>query len=191
MKIISAKFLKGIIGEDESLADGTPQVALIGRSNVGKSSVINSLTGVKGLAHTSAHPGRTRELNLFGINGNKLYLVDLPGYGFARASWEGKKRFEDLIRWYFFESGYEQKKVVLIIDANVGITDNDLEMLSALAERAKHVLIVANKIDKLKKADVKKRILEIVEKSGGHKVLPYSAEKKIGVKELTDEILDS
>jgi GTP-binding protein len=190
MKIISAQFLRGVVKPDELLENGTPQVALIGRSNVGKSSVINSLTGEKGLARTSAHPGRTREINVFGINGNKLYLVDLPGYGFARASRAGKAVLHDLIAWYFFRSGYEQKRVVLIVDANVGITANDVDMLSALAEHEKNVIIVANKIDKLKKTEVKKRIAEIQAKAGKCKVIPYSAQERVGVKELTDEIFN-
>ena len=83
MKINSAKFVKGIIGSDDILTDGLPQVAFVGRSNVGKSSVINSLTNHKDLAISSPYPGRTREINLFLIN-ESFYLIDLPGYGYAK-----------------------------------------------------------------------------------------------------------
>jgi len=85
MRITSATFVKGIVGSDEILEGEFPQIAFIGRSNVGKSSVINSLTNQKGLAITSSFPGRTREINLFLIN-DAFYLLDLPGYGYAKAS---------------------------------------------------------------------------------------------------------
>ena len=85
MNITSARFIKGVVGPDENLEDGVPQIAFIGRSNVGKSSVINTLANQKGLAKTSSFPGRTQQINLFLIN-KSFYLVDLPGYGFAKAS---------------------------------------------------------------------------------------------------------
>ena len=188
MNIRSAVFVKGIVGADQALEDGKPQVAFIGRSNVGKSSVINSLTGQKELARTSAFPGRTREINLFLIN-KSFYLVDLPGYGFAKASRAGKELLEGLIYWYFFDSPYVQKKVVLIIDALVGPTEGDIEMLRALEERGKNIIIVANKIDKIKKAEYKKKLQGLAGLLGKHKIIPYSAEKRIGVAILTEEIL--
>jgi len=188
MKIQSAEFVKGIVGDDESLADGNPQIAFIGRSNVGKSSTINSLVNDKKLARTSAGPGRTREINLFLIN-KSFYLVDLPGYGFAQASAEGKQRLRDLIGWYFFESPYSQKKVVLIIDANVGPTELDLEMLHALTAHGKNVIVVANKIDKIKKSVYVKQMKKVQAAVGPRLVIPYSAEKRIGIGELTKEVL--
>jgi len=188
MKITSAKFIKGVVGADETLQDGTPQVAFIGRSNVGKSSVINSLTGEKNLARTSQFPGRTREINVFLIN-RSFYLLDLPGYGFAKASREGKARLQGLIYWYLFNSQYEQKKVVLIIDGFVGPTENDVEMLKALEERKKNVVIVANKVDKIKKSEYEAKFRKIRDAAGAHMVIPYSAEKKIGISDLTKEIL--
>ena len=114
MLINSAVFVKGINGTDKLLESTIPQVAVIGRSNVGKSSLINSLTGKKGLAITSHFPGRTREINLFLIN-KKLYLLDLPGYGYAKASHEVRESLFKLIDWYLFKSEYKQKKVVLIV----------------------------------------------------------------------------
>jgi GTP-binding protein len=205
MKITSAKFMRGVVGPDELLEDGTPQVAFIGRSNVGKSSVINSLTGEKGLARTSAFPGRTREINIFWIN-KSLYLVDLPGYGYAKASFAGRERIQELIHWYLIGFQFPQKKVLLIIDANVGPMAKDLEMLRGLegrdpsagsgqgpsvnSGRGKNIVIVANKIDKIKKSDYKKQLKDIQDIIGKYKVIPYSAQMKIGVKELTKEILD-
>ena len=187
MKIKSAKFAKGIMGEDEILEDGVPQVAFIGRSNVGKSSVINSLVNRKDLAHSSSTAGRTKEINLFLIN-NAFYLVDLPGYGYAKASLEERDNLRKLIYWYLLYSNVEHKKVVLIIDAKVGPTANDLEMLRRLEEREKDIIVIANKIDKVKKSEYKKQLQSIQEKIGSHKVIPYSAEEKIGIGELTAQL---
>ncbi len=187
MNIKTAKFIKGAVGPDEIFENGKPQVAFIGRSNVGKSSVINSLTGQKGLAKTSSFPGRTQEINIFLIN-KSFYLIDLPGYGFARMSGRGRKQLGELINWYLFESGYEQKAIVFIIDAEVGPTDKDLGMLECLEEAQKNIVIIANKIDKIKKSEYKKRLQKIQTLVGAHKVIPYSSEKKIGINVLLQEI---
>lgn len=185
--ITSAKFVKGVVGDDETLDDGKTQIALIGRSNVGKSSIINSLTKQKGLAKTSSFPGRTQELNLFLIN-KSFYLVDLPGYGYAQSNEEGRDKLKKIIFWYLFNSHYQQKLVLLIIDAEVGLTANDKEILRGLEERKKNILIIANKVDKIKNAVYLKKLQEIQEMVGDHKIIPYSAEKKIGVTELTEEL---
>jgi len=187
MRITSATFVKGLAGPDEALSDGKPQIAFIGRSNVGKSSVINSLIGVNGLARISHIPGYTRAINLFLIN-KKFYLADLPGYGYAHASKLGKAHLEELIYWYLLDSNYKQKKVVLIIDAKVGPTDKDLEMLRKLEEKGKDIVVVANKIDKIKKSEYAGKLKNLEYLIGDHKALPYSAEKKIGVGELSEEI---
>jgi GTP-binding protein len=189
MNIASAKFIKGIVEDDEVLNDGIPQVAFIGRSNVGKSSVINTLANKKDLAKTSSFPGRTREINIFLIN-NSFYLVDLPGYGFAKGSKQKQKKIQSLIYWYLLDSSYRQKKIVLIIDANIGPTENDMQMLHSLAEQNKQVIIVANKVDKIKKSSYKKQLAEIQNAVGNYKIIPYSAEQKIGVNGLLNEIFN-
>ncbi len=191
MNITSAKFIKGVVGEDEILDDGVLQIAFIGRSNVGKSSVINSLTNQKNLARTSSFPGHTQEINVFLIAssvGDKCYLVDLPGYGFAKASKDTQKRLQQLIYWYLLDSHHQQKKIVLIIDANIGLTENDFKMLSSLEEQNKDIVIVANKVDKIKKSDYKNQLKKIQDSVGDHEVVAYSAEKKIGVTELVNKI---
>jgi GTP-binding protein len=189
MNIKSAEFVKGVVGEDKILQDGTPQIAFIGRSNVGKSSVINSLANQKDLARTSSFPGRTQEINIYLIN-KSFYLVDLPGYGFAKASWKEREQLQKLIYWYLLDSDSEQKKVVLIVDANVGPTDLDLEILHALEEQEKDIIIVANKIDKIKKSEYKKLLQKVQDAVGDYKVIPYSAEQKIGLGSLINEILN-
>lgn len=187
MKITSARFTKGIVGPDALLDDGIPQIAFIGRSNVGKSSVINSLTGQKGLARTSSFPGRTQQINVFLIN-EKFYLMDLPGYGFSRDSEEMKEQLHRLIDWYLFLSDCPLKKVVLIIDAKVGLTDNDLEMLQSLEDGGKDIVIAANKADKLKASKLNAQLKTIQDIAAGHKIIPYSSDKRIGFKELNREI---
>lgn len=188
MKITSAKFIKGIVQDDELLKDGLPQVAFIGRSNVGKSSTINALTRQKDLARTSSTPGRTQQINLFLIN-ESFYLFDLPGYGYSSGSKESKAELFELVNWYLFNSGYEQKAIVIIIDANIGATESDLEIIRALEDHKKNIIIAANKIDKIKKSDYQNQILKIQNAVGDHKVIPYSAKKGIGINDLIKEIL--
>jgi GTP-binding protein len=189
MKITSAEFVKGIVGPDEALENGKPQIAFVGRSNVGKSSVINSLSGKKDLARTSSFPGRTQEINLFLIN-RYFYLVDLPGYGYAKTSLARQEWLQGLIYWYLFESPYVQKKIVLIVDAKLGLTEIDLEMLRGLEERQKKFVIVMNKVDKLKTMEYAAALEKIKTLIGDHELIPYSAKKRIGVGELTHEILE-
>ncbi len=188
MKIESAQFIKGVLGSDSSLEDGIPQVAFIGRSNAGKSSVINSLVNQNDLAKTSSFPGRTQKINIFLIN-NSLYFVDLPGYGYAKVPDKLKNSLRAMVNWYFFVSNYEQKRIVLIIDASVGPTRDDLDMLYSLEDYRKNIVVVANKIDKIKKSDYEEQFKKIKELIGFHKIIPYSAKNKIGVDDLLNELL--
>jgi GTP-binding protein len=182
MDIHSAIFIKGIVGPDTALKSNFPQIAFIGRSNVGKSTFINTLTQQKNLARTSNFPGRTQEINLFLINGNTHFL-DLPGYGFAKVAQEQKSTFQDRIAWYLFESEYTPKWVVLIVDANIGPTPQDLEMYDELKRFRHKVLVIANKIDKIKKAKLHAHLGSITDKIED-RVIPFSSEKKIGLKDV-------
>lgn len=188
MKIESAKFVKSALINDSVFEDGIPQIAFIGRSNVGKSSVINSLVGQRDLAKTSSFPGRTQMINIFLIN-KSLYFVDLPGYGYAKISQIQRGELSEMIRWYFFVSRSSQKKVVLIIDGSIGPTKDDLEMLHSLEEYRKDIVVVANKIDRIKKSVYKKHLDLISNEIGAHIVIPYSAKDKIGISELLKEVL--
>ena len=189
MTITAAKFVKGFIDPKEVEKETLPQYAFIGRSNVGKSSLINTLTKQKGLAKTSSFPGRTQQINLFLIN-NKFHLVDLPGYGFARVSAGGRDTIFELIRGYLFGNNTCIQKVVLIIDGVVGPTRDDLDMLEALEHSGKNIVIAVNKIDKIKKSEYKKQLEKIQGLVGAHILMPISAEKKIGIGELGNIVFE-
>ena len=169
------------------LEDGTPQIAFIGRSNAGKSSLINSLTGVKGLAISSKTPGRTQQINVFLINGTH-YFMDLPGYGYTKTKVEIFVKLGKLIFWYLFNSN-NNPRVVLLIDAEVGPTDSDLEMLHELEMAGKDIVIVLNKVDKIQKSKYHAQIKKLEGLLKGHKLFPYSSTAKIGIEELTNELL--
>ena len=190
MKINSAKFVKGAVGPDEVFEGHYPHIAFIGRSNVGKSSLINTLVNQKGLARTSSSPGSTRQINIFLIN-NSLYFIDLPGYGFAKASLKAQENLMALIYWYLFDSGYDQQRVVLIIDANVGPMERDITMLQLLEERKKDIIIVANKIDKIKKSQYAQHLQKIKNFAGNHTLVYCSSEKQTGINELRKELFGS
>ncbi len=187
MKITSARFIKGINGTDDLLSDGTPQIAFIGRSNAGKSSLLNSLTNNNKLAITSNTPGRTRELNLFLIN-ETHYFVDLPGYGYAKASRATMEKLEKLISWYLLDSDYNPT-VVLLIDSVVGPTADDQAMLHELEKAGRDIVVVVNKVDKIKKSQYLSQLKKLGQQIRGHELFPYSSKAKIGITELSDRLL--
>jgi GTP-binding protein len=187
MKITKAVFIKGVTGDNEILEDGTPQVAFIGRSNAGKSSLINSLTGKKKLAITSSTPGRTKELNVFNIN-DSHYFIDLPGYGYAKTGGRALEKLNKLIVWYLLESKHNPK-VVLLIDSVVGPTTDDLSTLKELERTGKEIVVVANKVDKIKKSQYLNQMKKLGQQIKGHKLFPYSSETKVGIEELSNELL--
>ncbi len=188
MNITSAKFVKGIVGTDDILERDNPQIALVGRSNVGKSSTINTIVNQNSLAKVSKVPGKTQEINLYVLN-NKYFLLDLPGYGFAKTAKQGRERFQKVIDWYLFRSEYEQKLIVLIIDAEVGVTNSDQEMLMALEEAGKDFIVLANKVDKIKSTEYEDKLQTIQDTVGDHLVIPFSSKKRIGIGELVEQIL--
>ena len=186
--IKSARFVKGVVGTDYVFEDGTPQVVIVGRSNVGKSSVINSVTNQKNLARTSSFKGSTQQINIFLIN-NSFYLVDLPGYGFANISKEMRLQIQKMMTWYLYKSNYDFKKLILIIDANIGPTKDDMAVLESLGNNDHDIIIVANKVDKIKKSKYDEQIKKIKDIFSDYTVIPYSAVKRIGVSELVDVLL--
>ncbi len=184
---ISAQFIKTVMGADPIFSDGTPQIALVGRSNVGKSSTLNALTGVKNLAIASSTPGRTRGINLFAWNDN--YLVDLPGYGYAKLPDKERRRLSELMGWYLFNDSFAPRLVVQIIDSRLGPTTADLEVLDALKRAERRVLLIANKSDKLSRSDRAKIRRLLIDKLGSQPVFFYSAKSGEGIPELLSEIL--
>lgn len=187
MKILKAEFARGVVGGDYDTKDGLTQIAFLGRSNSGKSSVINSLTGQKNLVKSSKVPGKTIEANFYRVN-NSFYLVDFPGYGFAMRSIAYRNRMIKRIFWYLEFSMVKPKVVFLIIDANVGLTKLDWEMWQILNKNKHQVVIIANKVDKLPKTKRNERIAVIVEEAKNIPVMEYSAKTDEGREELLSKI---
>jgi GTP-binding protein len=185
--IKSAIFIKGVVHDTGLPLIELPSIAFIGRSNVGKSSVINTLVGRNKLARSSSTPGFTAEANFYLIN-EQFYLVDLPGYGFARGSHTQRDKIARIIEWYFISKKINTKKVVLIIDAKVGPTIDDINFYNFLTEHQKDIIIVANKFDKLKQNEVFKAIENIEKAFEGKKIIKYSAREKIGIEELFNNL---
>ncbi|MDO8436010.1 MAG: ribosome biogenesis GTP-binding protein YihA/YsxC [bacterium] len=188
MEILKAEFVKGVIGDDYSLRDNLPQVAFFGRSNVGKSSVINSLVGKKDIVKVSKVPGKTREANFFRIN-NSFYFVDFPGYGYAKCSIKERNKMIKRIFWYVEHSNARPKAVFLIIDVKVGLTALDREMIKILGENKHQVVIIANKIDKFGKIAAEKQLSSIQKEVLNIPVLAYSAKTKEGKGEFIKKIM--
>ena len=166
------------------LRDGLPQFAFAGRSNVGKSSVINRLVGRKNLAYVGA--SQTTHINYFRIDG-KAYLVDLPGYGYAKVSQAEKARWARLMESYFQSESEVLTAGVLIVDIRHQPTANDLTMHQWFRESGCPEIVVANKLDKLKKSQVEPAlqvIRETLELREGDILIPFSAEKGAGKEEL-------
>lgn len=187
MHIRSAEFIKSIRGTNDILYNQVPQIAFVGRSNVGKSSMINALVRRKDLVKTGKKPGKTTEINFFLIN-KQFYFVDLPGYGYAAVPQEQREQIRRMIVWYLTESEVRPKCVVLIIDCKIGITEFDTTMLDLLRTLKHPHVIVANKVDKLTPTALARQMI-VLEKDAGEKVVPFSARLGKGVDELVDKFL--
>ena len=182
-------FVKGVVGMDGLPQDGRPEVAFAGRSNVGKSSLINALTARKSLARVSVTPGRTRELNFFTLGKDaEFYLVDMPGYGYARASKADVKDWTRLVRDYL-RGRRELKRVFLLIDARHGLKDNDRETMTLMDEAAVSYQVVLTKADKPKPTELAEIVAKVVEELAKHpaaypEVIATSARTGSGIHEL-------
>jgi len=179
-------FLRSAAQRGDFLRDGLPQFAFAGRSNVGKSSVINRLAGRKNLAYVGASPGKTTQVNYFLVDG-RAYLVDLPGYGYAKVSKAEKERWGRLMESYFQDEGELLTAGVLIVDIRHRPTENDLTMHRWFRESGCPEIVVANKLDKLKKSQVEPAlalIRETLELTEEDVLVPFSAEKGSGREEL-------
>ena len=180
------EFVRSAANRTGFLRDGLPQFAFAGRSNVGKSSVINRLAGRKNLAYVSASPGKTTQINYFLVD-KGAYLVDLPGYGYAKVSKAEKERWGKLMENYFQDEGGLITVGVLIVDIRHKPTENDRVMHDWFRQTGCPEIIVANKLDKLKKSQVEpaiQLIRETLELGEGDLLIPFSAEKGTGKEEL-------
>lgn len=184
---LDAKYVKSINGTDDIIKDNRLKVTFLGRSNVGKSSLINSLVG-KPLARSSSRPGKTVKLDFFLVE-QRLFFVDLPGYGFAKRSKEALEHYRKLIAWYLFRSEVNHKIAVLIIDAKVGLTDYDRESINLLTDNQIPFIVVANKVDKLKMGERHKQLESIRKEMGEFPLVVYSSHTLEGRGELLNIIM--
>ena len=181
------EFVRSAAVREHFLRDGLPQFAFAGRSNVGKSSVINRLVNRKNLAYVGASPGKTTQINYFLVD-QRAYLVDLPGYGYAKVSRAEKERWGRLMESYFQDEGGLITTGVLIVDIRHKPTADDVTMHSWFRDSGCPEIVVANKLDKLKKSQVEPAlalIRETLELGEGDLLVPFSAEKGTGRDELT------
>lgn len=175
--------------------DMRPQVALSGRSNVGKSSLINNLLGRKTLARVSSAPGKTITINYYDVD-NKIFLVDLPGYGYAKRSMESKRSWSTLTEDYFLKnpSGDRIMLVLQLIDVRVGPTDDDVMMINWLIDNEVPFKVVATKADKLSKAQLASALDKIHEeyfKGTNIEIIPFSSVTSVGKDVVWNSIFDS
>lgn len=180
--------LETVCGITSTLPDNKlPEIAFAGKSNVGKSSLINGLMNRKSLARTSSQPGKTQTINYYNIN-DEMYFVDLPGYGYATANEQVKAQWGKLIEDYLQQSG-KIKAVFLLIDIRHAPSENDCIMYNWILDRGYQPIIIATKLDKIKRSQIQKQIklitdtLDVVDDTI---VIPYSALTKQGREEIYD-----
>ena len=184
-----AEFIRSAVRPDAFIRDGRPQVTFAGRSNVGKSSVINRLLNRKNFARVGATPGKTTQVNYFLID-NRVYLTDLPGYGYAKVSKEERERWGRLMESYFQAPGLITLGV-LIVDARHKPTADDCTMAQWFKDTGRPMVVVANKLDKLKKSEIQPsldRVRLTLELEEDVPVIPFSAEKGDGRQDLLSAI---
>jgi GTP-binding protein len=195
IRVLDARFLTTAVEEAGWPAADVAEIAFVGRSNVGKSSMINALTGRRKLVRVSNTPGRTRTLNFFDVllerrtERRAVRLADLPGYGFAKVSKEERGRWEGMITRYL-ERRSSLRGVVAIVDAEVGATEEDVRTLAYLVSSGRRVLVAATKLDRLGKAQRKPRLAAVAERLSVPRdtVLGFSATEKLGVPEVWESL---
>ncbi len=181
-----AEFVRSAVKSADFPRDGLPQIVFSGRSNVGKSSVINRLLNRKNFARVGAAPGKTTHINYFLID-EALYLVDLPGYGYAKVSMAERQRWGKLIETWFNDTS-----LMALVDLRHKPTADDITMGEWYKASGKPYVVVANKLDKVKKSELEgnlQRIRETLELEDEVKIIPFSAEKGDGKEELLGQIL--
>lgn len=184
--VIKQVSLDIVCGVTSTLPDtGRPEVAFAGKSNVGKSSLINGLMNRKSLARTSSQPGKTQTINFYNIN-SEMYLVDLPGYGYANANQEIKAKWGKMIERYLHTSK-NLKAVFLLIDIRHDPSNNDRLMYQWILDQGYEPIVIATKLDKIKRSQIQKQVKAIrvgLDMKKGSLILPYSAQTKQGREEI-------
>ena len=189
MEYIDAKLLKTAVKPSQYPDTLVPEIAFAGRSNVGKSSLINCLTNRNKLARTSSTPGKTATINFYDIAG-QYRLVDLPGYGYAKVSKDEQLRWAKMIETYLTDR-FNLIQVVQLVDARHKPTQDDITMLNWIRHFGYTPVVVATKLDKLKKSQIEQNltvIYEMLELDDDSILLPFSAEKKTGREDLAELI---
>ncbi len=186
--------LETVCGITSKLPENTlPEIAFAGKSNVGKSSLINAVMNRKSLARTSSQPGKTQTINFYNLNG-EMYLVDLPGYGYANVSVSVKEQWGKMIERYLLSSK-QLRAIFLLIDIRHDPSANDVNMYKWIVDKGYSPIIVCTKLDKINRSQVQKQLKAVREKLGAGKetkMIPFSATTKQGRDEiyaLMDEIL--
>lgn len=193
--VIKQASLETVCGVTSRLPQNSlPEVAFAGKSNVGKSSLINALLNRKALARTSSQPGKTQTINFYNVN-NALYFVDLPGYGYARANESVKAQWGKMIERYLHGSG-QLKQVFLLVDIRHAPSNNDRLMYDWIVESGYRPVIIATKLDKIKRSQRQNQLRQISSAfgtGGENRVIPFSSETKEGREEVygvLDRILE-
>lgn len=165
-----------------------PEIAFAGKSNVGKSSLINGLVNRKALARTSSQPGKTQTINFYEVN-HEMFFVDLPGYGFAKVSKEEKAKWGKMIERYLYHSK-QLKAVFLLVDIRHEPSANDVNMYEWILAGGYEPIIIATKLDKIKRSQIQKNIKTIKNKLGANDItiIPFSAQTKQGKEEILEFI---
>lgn len=189
MKIKKAEFVISAVTKEQYPKDNLPCIAMVGKSNVGKSSIINALANNSKLARTSSQPGKTRLLNFYKIN-DSFYIVDLPGYGFARVSQREQEKWGQMID-SFLTSDMDIVSIIHVVDIRHKPTADDIQMAEWINYHQIPVIILANKADKLGKTKWKTQvdqIRECLKLSPDIAILPFSAQKRLGLNSLISYI---
>lgn len=192
--IIKNAVLETVCGVTSKLPENTvPEVAFAGKSNVGKSSLINALMNRKSLARTSSQPGKTQTINFYQVNGN-IYFVDLPGYGYARANEHVKAQWGKMVENYLHRSR-QLRAVFLLVDIRHKPSENDCVMYEWIREHGYQPIIIATKLDKINRSQIQKQIKllrDTLKADKDARVIPFSATTKQGreeIYEIIEEIL--
>ena len=188
--VIKKVELEKVIGVTSKIPDMPyPEFAFAGKSNVGKSSLINALMNRKALARVSSQPGKTQTINYYNVN-DKIYLVDLPGYGYTKVAVEVKAKWGKMVEKYLRQSKM-LKYVFLLIDSRHKPSDNDIMMYEWIVSQGVTPIIVATKTDKIKRSQIKGQmelIMKTLNLTSKEQLLPFSSETKVGVNELWEII---